>query len=890
MYSILIVLFLMNNSSLYGYTLEVHTRITNPPDWLIKSPQKLRPKIALVLSGGGSRGLSQIGVLKVLEQNKIPIDYIVGTSIGAIVGGLYATGYSADTLEHIVKNTAWDEMFSLLKDQDRNDMFLDQKIDNDRMLITLRFNDFSFVVPEAISNGNNFQYFLQKLLWNAPYYSSNSFDSLKIPFRAITTDLTHGKEYIIKEGNLIRAIRASATIPLRYTPIIIDSSLLVDGGIKNNIPVEAAQSEFSPDIIIAVNTVSPLLVNQDLNTPWSIADQVVGILLRDNEQKSLSLADITISPDLGYTKNTDFSDIHSLLNKGENAAQLQIESIKQLIILKQDSIFNQQLTKPLENIDSIKFNQQIVSGNTHVLRTQFSNILKAYFQNQSLCNDIECINIKEGMLNAEPLYPSIITASTVQIQDSLHILSENVKQTIQDSVSGLTHTQFNLDTIIKTKEKILHVLRNNHYSFIDVDYIYDNQGDRKLTWIITIPKVQNIIIRTNSKTVSDILKREIETIPSLLHSKLVNDSWEKISGSNAYQDIDFKTKIINDTFLLDIAVKQYPNQSIKLGARVDNERFGQLSLEAKQMELFGKDIEAYINIAGGQRNYKIEGTLKFPSILGSLWNWNLTAYSLSKGIYTYSDIFSSDFNSYTKRKGNELTEEHYGIKSVFSRYLGRSGLLLFDIRYDKQRFFDKTEKPDFMYSKICTAKLTGKYDTRDNADLPSKGTFLEFSLESSIFSFENNPSFSKAQFALKKSFTFENHTFTPSVIFGFSDNTLPIAEYFSLGRDDMFYGKREDDKRGLQLALASLEYRIKSSIKLFFPTYLSIRYDMGSTWSSFETIKIAELQHGLGIGIIADTPIGNARITAGKSFYFVNNPDGIVQGPLLFSFAIGTNF
>ena len=98
------------------------------------------------------------------------------------------------------------------------------------------------------------------------------------------------------------------------------------------------------------------------------------------------------------------------------------------------------------------------------------------------------------------------------------------------------------------------------------------------------------------------------------------------------------------------------------------------------MELFGKDIEAYINIAGGQRNYKIEGTLKFPSILSSLWNWNLSAYSLSKGIYTYSDIFSSDDNSYTKKKGNEFTEEHFGIKSVFSRYLGRSGLLLFDIR------------------------------------------------------------------------------------------------------------------------------------------------------------------------------------------------------------------
>lgn len=880
----------MNNSSVYGYTIQVYTSHTSSSPWLIKSPHKLRPKIALVLSGGGSRGLSQIGVLKVLEQNNIPIDYIVGTSIGAIVGGLYASGYSADTLEHIVQNTAWDELFSLMKDQDRNDMFLDQKIDNDRMLVTLRFNDFSFVVPEAISNGNNFQYFLQKLLWNAPYYSSHFFDSLKIPFRAITTDLTHGKEYIIKEGNLIRAIRASATIPLRYTPIIIDSSLLVDGGIKNNIPVEAAQTEFSPDIIIAVNTVSPLLINQELNTPWSIADQVVGILLRDNEQKSLALADITISPDLGDIKNTDFSNVHSLLMHGKNAAQLKIESIKQLIAHKQDSLFHEQLSKPLNNINTIEFNKQTVSGNAHVLRTQFSDILKTYFKEQIHCSDIECINIRDGILNAEPLYSPIINASTVIIHDSFHTLSEQIKHDIQDSISKLTHTHFNLDTIIRTKEMILHMLRNNNYSFIDVDYMFDQQGDNSLKWLITIPKFQDLVIRTESKTVSDILKREIETIPSLLHSKLVNDSWEKISGSNSYQDIDFRTKVINDTFLLDIAVKQYPNQSIKLGARVDNERFGQISLEAKQMELFGKDIEAFINIAGGQRNYKVEGTLKFPGILSSLWNWNITAYSLSKGIYTYSDVFANDFASYTKKKGNELTEDHYGIKSVFSRYLGRSGLLLFDIRYDNQRFFNKAEKPDFKFSKIFTAKITGKYDTRDNADIPMKGTLLEFSLESSIFSFENNPSFSKAQFALKRSFTFDHHTITPSIKFGFSDNTLPIAEYFSLGRDDMFYGKREDDQRGLQLALASLEYRIKSSVKLFFPTYVSIRYDIGSTWSSFETIKITELQHGLGIGIIADTPIGNARITAGKSFYFVKNPDKIVQGPLLFSFAIGTNF
>ena len=287
-----------------------------------------RPKVALVLSGGGFRGMAQIGVLRVLERYSIPIDYIIGTSIGAYIGGLYATGYTPDEIEQIVLNTDWEKLLSSASEVNRQDMFLDQKIADDRHLFSMRLNTFSFDLPKAVSKGIHYQGQLQGLLWNAPFTAWQSFDSLRIPFRAISTDLITGTSIIHRSGDLPTIIKASSTIPLRYSPVRYDSLLLVDGGVLDNVPVNVAKKEFNPDIIITVNSISGLLPEQELNTPWSIAEQIVGIMLKSQEEKSLLMSPITISPILDDAKNTDPTHIPFTIVKGEIAALQAMSIIK----------------------------------------------------------------------------------------------------------------------------------------------------------------------------------------------------------------------------------------------------------------------------------------------------------------------------------------------------------------------------------------------------------------------------------------------------------------------------------------------------------------------------------------------------------------------------------
>ena len=328
-----------------------------------------KPKIALVLSGGGARGFSQIGVLKVLEENGIEPDYIVGTSIGAIIGAAYASGYTSDQLDSIVNNTNWSYLFDLDLNYERQGLFRDQKIIQDRNLIKLRLEDFNVVIPEGVSQGTRVTNFLQNLFWNAPIYCWGDFDDLKYPFRALSTNLIDGKPVILSKGSLTQAVKASSTVPLRYSPVVLDSMVLVDGGIKGNLPVEAAKG-FEPDIIIAVNTTSPFLKADELNNPLNVADQVVNILIEDLITKNKNEADINIEPQIDDIKNTEFDRSEELIQEGRLAA---IRVLPQLLNIMRQSNGEAEVIKQetFSNFNLIAQNQSIVKDLNYYLNSNF---------------------------------------------------------------------------------------------------------------------------------------------------------------------------------------------------------------------------------------------------------------------------------------------------------------------------------------------------------------------------------------------------------------------------------------------------------------------------------------------------------------------------------------
>ncbi|MFN3194388.1 MAG: patatin-like phospholipase family protein [Chlorobiota bacterium] len=268
---------------------------------------------ALVLSGGGARGLSQIGVLRGLEEQNIQIDYIVGTSIGAVVGGLYAAGYSVDEIEQMMVSADWDELLSISNFFNRNKMFIDQKKYYDRKLITLRFDDYKFQIPQAISNGYNFSEFLQTKILESDFAFVSDYDSLKVPFRAVAMDIVSGKPHVFDSGDLLTALRASTTVPLRFTPIAVDSMILIDGGPVANIPVKQAIDEFNPEYIITVNATSEIYNYDELDNPVNIADQIVSVLMESNKEEARELSDYFIEPELNKYSNVDFYDTDSII-------------------------------------------------------------------------------------------------------------------------------------------------------------------------------------------------------------------------------------------------------------------------------------------------------------------------------------------------------------------------------------------------------------------------------------------------------------------------------------------------------------------------------------------------------------------------------------------------
>ncbi len=272
-----------------------------------------RPKIGLVLSGGGAKGFAHIGMLRVIEETGLPIDCIVGTSMGAIIGGFYAMGYSADEIEQIVLSTPWDD---LLNDQvPRVNYYVGQK----RWAPTGNFNfnlDKNCMpsLPQGFIIGNNIHLNLIKYAWKANY--SCDFDSLKIPFRCVGTSLLTGKPILFSKGSLANAMRASSSLPSIFLPFEIDQDLVIDGGISQNFPVDVAK-ELGMDIIIGLKTNSVLQTKEELVNIVNVLNQTINIGMTSNLEKSSEKVDILISPAVDEFSVIDFNKAKEIIMIGE---------------------------------------------------------------------------------------------------------------------------------------------------------------------------------------------------------------------------------------------------------------------------------------------------------------------------------------------------------------------------------------------------------------------------------------------------------------------------------------------------------------------------------------------------------------------------------------------
>jgi len=301
-----------------------------PSRWVLSAQTKVsrKPKIAVALSGGGALGLAHIGVLKYLEEHHIPIEFVAGTSMGGLVGGLYATGISPAEMEKIASQVDWSDLINA-NPPFRNQPIVEKQYWNKPSgTFTLRLGH-NLSLLSGVSSGESLALFFSR--YTAAYADISRFDELPIPFRCVATDLVTTNRVVLDRGSLPKALQATMAVPGIFAPVEWGNGVLVDGGLVENLPVETAR-EMGGEVVIAVRFVGRTTQTTQFTSAWAALRQTISIPVVHNERRSAALADVVIQVPTGSISTTDFDQATELIQRGYQAAQAQSKELARFVV------------------------------------------------------------------------------------------------------------------------------------------------------------------------------------------------------------------------------------------------------------------------------------------------------------------------------------------------------------------------------------------------------------------------------------------------------------------------------------------------------------------------------------------------------------------------------
>ncbi len=405
------------------------------------------PKIGLVLSGGGSKGFAHIATLKALDSLKIPIDYIAGTSFGAIVGAMYALGYSGHQIEEMAITTDWYEVQN--DEPERKHLPYFRKKDTGKYQLKFGLDGVKPVAPKGLIYGQKIILDLSK--WTREYEQVYDFDKLPIPFRCNAFDIISGKEVIIKEGSLSHALRASLSIPTIFAPVEWGESLLIDGGVVNNLPVDIVK-DMGADIVLAVDVATTSQNKSHLNNIYDIIDQTISVHGYEKKVQNVKQADYYIRPEVGEISFTNYevSTMQYLFEKGEEAVTANWNIFEQL---KEITPGREQKNRNIEPLKQPIVKQIIIKGNKSLSK----NFIRSF------------VGIEENM----PLNPEVLDNSIAELYSLgyFRILYYDIHTLAEDQVNVIINVQ---ET--QLRELNLGLRWDNYYDLVAVANVQLNSS------------------------------------------------------------------------------------------------------------------------------------------------------------------------------------------------------------------------------------------------------------------------------------------------------------------------------------------------------------------------------------------------------------------------------
>ena len=564
-------------------------------------PHDSRPpyKVKLALSGGGARGLATIGVLKAFEEKAITISAIAGTSIGGIIGGLYASGYTPDQMNDIADNLNFNNLFT--NTPARETMFQTQRRERGRDLLNIRFRGVVPVIPQALTAGQKLTELLTRLTTKATYLSAGDFTKLPIPFVTVTTDIITGKEVVLTNGSIADAMRATMAFPLAFTGLEINGKLLMDGGMVNPVPVRIVR-KLIPDnnFVVAVNTSSPLVEKEKLVTPIDIANQATSIMTADNLIRNLRDADFVISPVNDYFQATDFILKDSIISYGYQVGLAAADKIILKLQKLNDSVI-------------YSFSEINLNGELFCLKNEFeSGFLDQTLTYFEIVHRLKSISNKHGLFQLDVSienrlkYDINSTDMVLSLEGFYHLKKSEYKIVFDGSVAFNDSTlleQMNLsDSLIRPEilkealEKIKIYYHQHKYDLINFKNVGIDYHNKTITIVIDEAIVKDVRVDKTNRTRHWFIRSLFPIKKGKPYStRLATRGINNIYGTDLFNRVTIDLIPENGEAVVLIRVEEKEFSQVRVGWHWDDEYKSEEFIEVLDDNIAGIGLEFIIH-------------------------------------------------------------------------------------------------------------------------------------------------------------------------------------------------------------------------------------------------------------------------------------------------------
>jgi len=859
------------------------TRTTIYPDTLDIREKRLvikpamrpsRKTIGIALSGGGANGMAQIGVLKAFEEAGIDIDFITGTSIGAIIGGLYSAGYSPAELEAFALTTPWQSLLSLEGPDLRSSTFIERQKIRDRATLAIRFDDLKLIIPRSLSSAQMLTRTLDLLTLNALYHPQQSFDDLPVPFRAVTTDLVSGERVTLADGSLSEAMRASSTVPVIFEPVEIDDYRLADGGLVANLAVDELEKA-GVGYRIAVDTRGSMYtVADDIDIPWKAADQAMSILIELQYPGQLSKADIVIAPDLKDNTALDFSNTEAVIQAGYESGktlaatilaatdpkmgqQTPFEGYTRSLII--EGVAKQHASGYHQASELIRSSSTIEDALQHLLKTDLFTHARAVRDS--------------GKKNVTFFVTPLPRFEKVKLHGT-NPLPEKEIVSCFDEISGKAYTNAEGTQAL---ENLLRLYRAKGLSLVSIESVEIDSNTLNVR--LSDGNTGRIVTAQNRGITKKIpIQRElkIETGTPLLLDK-AERSIDNLVSTGAFNrvSLDVLANPENSSITPDLQLKldEKPPSVLRLGLRYDQTYKAQALFDYRNENLSGTTN----SLGGWAKISESDNSVNLEYYIPRMGSTNLTF--MSKLHYNHlqremrTPVFSKNFLAPSDDDYSRYSIQRYGATSSFGASLSRQSRFLVDLMVENTRVMTNETEQLFNESNQTTGSLAAEFtlDSRNASQQATSGryTHLFYKLTPGTI---NDTQYWQLSGSHEENFSINSETSGQlNLHIGTSSSMLPFADNFFIGgagspHCTSFIGLKENDLIGRNMMVFGSSLRYHPGIDIIFPSTFQLYYNMGQVWETNREFSISSMIHGLGAGLSWKTPVGPANFTAGKAF------------------------